>query len=219
MKRVFWLLLIVNLALLAYFNMAMHLPAETEIKLREIKPEKIKVLSQDEIDALPRKTLEPTPATVEATARCYEWGAFSDAALATAQKALDKLNVTATAKALNSEPAQLFWVYIAPAKTVAAAQKKAAELRALGIQDLFVVQEDKWKNAISFGMFEDEQFALKLMRELQTKGVRNLQKSLRSSGKGQHSLFLNTPSDEEISEINQLKTNFPAATLKQISCN
>jgi hypothetical protein len=81
------------------------------------------------------------------------------------------------------------------------------------------VQEEKWKNAISFGIFEDEQLATKLMQELQAKGVKNLQKSPRSNGKGQHSLLFNTLSEAQIAEINQLKPNFPAAELKEVSCN
>lgn len=219
MKRVFWLLVIINLGLLVYFNVAMLLPGKPEIKLAEIEPEKIKVLSQDEIEALPRKSPEAPTAPAQAVASCYEWGGFSDAALASAQKTLEKLNLSATAKALGSEQAKLFWVYSAPVKSVAAAQKRAAELKALGVQDLFVVQEEKWKNAISFGMFEDEKLAVKLMQELQAKGVKNLQKSLRSNGKGQHSLLLNTLSDKDVADINQLKPSFPAATLRQVSCN
>jgi hypothetical protein len=219
MKRVFFLLAIVNLGLLAYFNMAIFLPSKPEIKLTEIAPEKIKILTQAEIEALPKKVSELPTATIQSIASCYEWGAFSDVSLGTAQKALSKLNLAATAKALNSEQTKLFWVFRAPAKNAAEAIRKAAELKAKGVQDLFVVQEEKWKNAISFGIFEDEQLATKLMQELQAKGVNNLQKSLRSNGKGQHSLLFNTLSDTEIAEINQLKPSFPAAELKEVSCN
>ncbi|HQS37347.1 MAG: sporulation protein [Methylotenera sp. 24-45-7] len=219
MKRVFWLLVVINLGLLAYFNMAMLLPGKPEIKLTEIDPEKIKILTQAEIEALPKKAPELPAATDQIAASCYEWGAFSDIGLIAAQKMLTKLNLEATAKELNTAQTKLFWVYRAPVKTAVEAQKKAAELKALGVQDLFVVQEEKWKNAISFGIFEDEQLATKLMQELQAKGVKNLQKSPRSNGKGQHSLLFNTLSDAQIAEINQLKPNFPAAELKEVSCN
>jgi len=46
MKRVFWLLIIVNLALLGYFNAALLLPSKPEIKLAEIAPEKSKFLAK-----------------------------------------------------------------------------------------------------------------------------------------------------------------------------
>lgn len=219
MKRVFWLLVVINLGLLAYFNMAMLLPSKPEIKLTEIEPEKIKILSQAEIDALPKKVPElPAPPQTVMTS-CYEWGTFSDANLENAQKSLAKLNIVANAKPQNAEQAKRFWVYRAPLKTLAEAQKKAAELKAIGIEDLFVVQEEKWKNAISFGIFEDEQLATKLMQELRAKGVKNVEKSLRSNGKSQHSLIFGALSENEIAEINQLKPSFPTAELKEANCN
>lgn len=219
MKRVFWLLVTINLGLLTYFNIGLLLPSKPETKLTEIAPEKIKILSPAEIDALPKKSSEISTPAAQVISSCYEWGTFSDAGLTSAQKTLTKLNLAATAKELYSEQAKLFWIYTAPVKTFAEAQKTAAELKAKGIGDIFVVQEEKWKNAISFGIFGDEKLATKLMQELQAKGVKNLQKSLRSNGKGQHSLLFNALSDNEAAAINQLKPNFPTTQLKKVSCN
>lgn len=217
MKRVFNLLLILNLILLVSFNAAKLLPGKPEIKLAEIEPEKIKLLSQAEIDALPLKLAETASETQ--IANCYEWGTFSDVALDNALKMLAGMNIQASTKALDKEQEKRYWVYRAPLKTPAEAQKKAAELKALGVKDLFVVQEEKWKNAISFGIFEDEQLATKLVQELRAKGIKNIEKNIRSNGLGQHSLVLNTLTENQIAEINQLKPNFPAAELKQTACN
>lgn len=217
MKRVFWLLVIVNLVLLGYFNAAFLLPSKPEIKLAEIAPEKIKILTQSEIDALPLKT--PIASDVAQEENCYEWGTFSDTNISKAQNMLANLSIEAIAKEFNSEQSKRFWVYRAPLKSTAEAQKKAAEFKALGVRDLFVVQEEKWKNAISFGIFEDERLATKLMQELRAKGIKGVEKSVRSNGQGQHILTLSTLSENQIFEINQLKPNFPAAELKQVSCN
>jgi len=224
MKRFFWLLALFNLALLAYFNLGYILPGKPEIKLAELSPEKIKVLSQDELDSLPKReasapvvdTPAPAPAPV---ATCFEWGVFSDSNIANAQKALDKLSLQASTKEQSSEQPKRFWVYKAPAKTLAEAQKRAAEYKALGIEDLFVVQEEKWKNAISFGIFEDEKLATKLQHELQAKGVKNVEKTLRNQGKSHYSLILANLTENDSAEIKKLKPNFPAAELKEVSCN
>jgi len=222
MKRFFWLLVLINLGLLAYFNSGYILPGKPEIKLTEINPDKIKLLSQAEIDTLPKNiqtspslaTIEPQPVTM-----CFEWGIFSDASLAKAQKALVKLAIQATAKEENSNQPKRYWVYQPPVKTTAEAQKKAAEFKELGIEDLFVVQEEKWKNAISFGIFEDEKLAEKLVQELRAKGIKNIEKILRTNGKGQHSLFLGSINDNQIAELKRLKPDFPAAELKEVGCN
>lgn len=224
MKRFFWFLILLNLGLLAYFNIGYIMPGKPEIKLAEINPDKIKVLSQSEIDALPKKqaalplistpTLEP-----EIKATCFEWGTFSDNNLASAQKVLTRMSLPTTAKQQEAEGPKRYWVYRPPLKTAADAQKKAAELKALGVEDLFVVQEEKWKNAISFGIFEDEQLATKLMQELQAKGVKNIEKTVRSNGKGHHTLVLGKLEEKDVAELNKLKPNFPAAELKEVSCN
>ena len=220
MKRFFWVLILINLGLYAYYNIGLLLPARPEIKLPEINAEKIKLLSQTEIEALPKKTPPATPVVApEPVAKCFEWGIFSDASLAKAQKALSKLTIQSTAREENSNQPKRYWVYKAPLKTAAEAQKKAAEFKALGIDDLFVVQEEKWKNAISFGIFEDEQLADKLIRELREKGIKNIEKTLRSNGKGQHSLLFNNISESDITELKRLKPDFPTAELKEVSCN
>jgi hypothetical protein len=222
MKRFFWLLVFINFGLLAYFNIGYILPSKPEIKLTEINPDKIKLLSQADIDALPKKAQSSLPpATIEPqpVAMCFEWGIFSDTGLAKAEKALAKMAIQATAKEENSNQPKRYWVYQPPVKTIAEAQKKATEFKELGVEDLFVVQEDKWKNAISFGIFEDEQLAEKLMRELRAKGIKNIEKILRTNGKGQHSLLLDSINENEVSELKKLKPDFPAAELKEVSCN
>jgi hypothetical protein len=220
MKRFFWLLVFINLGLLAYFNIGYILPGNPEIKLTEINPDKIKLLSQAEIDSLPKKAESSLP-VVEAqpVAMCFEWGIFSDTSLATAQKTLAKMAIQATTKEENSNQPKRYWVYKPPVKTTAEAQKKAAEFKELGVEDLFVVQEDKWKNAISFGIFEDEQLAEKLVQELRAKGIKNVEKILSTNGKGHNSLILGSLNENEITELKKLKPDFPAAELKEVSCN
>ena len=222
MKRFFWLLILINLGLLTYFNIGYILPGKPEIKLTEINPDKIKLLSQSEIDALPKKAEpSPPPPAVETQplAMCFEWGIFSDASLAKAQKTLAKMAIQASAKEENSNQPKRYWVYKPPLKTTAEAQKRAAEFKELGVEDLFVVQEEKWKNAISFGIFEDEQLAEKLVQELRSKGIKNVEKILRTNGKGHHSLSLSNLAENEIAELKKLKPDFPAAELKEVSCN
>lgn len=220
MKRFFWLLVLINLGLLAYFNIGYILPGNPEIKLTEINPDKIKLLSQAEIDSLPKKAESSAPVVVaQPIAMCFEWGIFSDASLATAQKTLAKMAIQATTKEENSNQPKRYWVYKPPVKTTAEAQKKAAEFKELGVEDLFVVQEEKWKNAISFGIFEDEQLAEKLVQELREKGIKNVEKILRTNGKGHHSLLLGSLNENEIAELKKLKPDFPAAELKEVSCN
>lgn len=227
MKQFFWLLLLINLGLFAYFNVDYILPSKQQMQVEEISPDKIQVLSSQQIDALSKKETTSAPPSAStslpqlaptATA-CFEWGIFSDANLANAQNVLAKLSLPATVKEQNSQQPKRFWVYRPPLKSVAEAQQRASEIRALGVQDLFVVQEPRWKNAISFGIFEDENLATKLLQELQAKGIKGVTKVLRSQGRGHSSLLLNNIAESDAVELKKLKPNFPEAELKEISCH
>lgn len=237
MKLLVWLLLIINLLLLAYFNIDHILPSVPIAKTVEIAPENIKVLSQKEIEALPRKTITPAAPVVTANldtaitlpnahaaptatpTSCFEWGVFSANSLTTAQNAVAKLALQATVKEQTSQQAKRFWIYKPPLKTAEEAQLKAAELKALGVTDIFVVLEPKWRNAISFGVFEDEQLANKLLNELKAKGVKDVVKALRNQGKGHSSLIFNNLAANQITALKQLKSEFPEAALKEVGCN
>ncbi|MDD2833461.1 MAG: sporulation protein [Methylotenera sp.] len=223
MKHLFALLIIVNLGLFAYFNREILLPAPPQIKATEINPEKIIVLPEE---ALTNQTAATTPLEVNpiepqapVASTCYEWGVFADNNLANAQNALSALTLQPTIKEQTSQQAKRFWVYRAPAKSAAEAQAKVNEIKALGVQDMFVVQESNWKNAISFGIFSDEKLAINLQKELQAKGVKNVEKTLRSQGKHYSSLLISNPSETQLAEIKKLKPNFPAAELKEASCS
>ncbi|MEO6118532.1 MAG: sporulation protein [Methylotenera sp.] len=224
MKRLVWLLLLLNAGLLAYFNLDHILPSAPLAKTVEITPEKIKVLSQKEIEALPRK-MEPTPAlNAEAAiatpvSTCFEWGVFSATGLVGAQYAVNKLALQATVKNQTYQEAKRFWVYKPPLKSTIEAQAKAQELQALGVTDLFVIQEARWRNAISFGVFEDEQLANRLVSELKAKGIKDVVKALRNQGRGHSSLLFSNLATNQIAELNQLKSEFPEAALKEVACN
>lgn len=218
MKRLFWLLVILNLGLLTYFNLGLFMPSDPEIKLAELHPEKIKILNANQIEVLPRK-IAPTPEPTMVPAQtCFEWGRFSDAELPRAQNALITLGLQAQVKNLAANPPKRYWVYRTPLSSNAEAQKKVNEFKALGINDLFVVQENKWKYAISFGIFEDEQLADKLMQELQAKGIKNIKKTVRNSEKNQYSLVFATLSEDHLAQINRLQPDFPATKVAQGSC-
>lgn len=238
MKKLVWLLVLINVGLLAYFNKDVILPSAPKAALLAIHPEKISIVTQQQIDVLPKKgaaataptvaaitpptvdaTASTTPAPTPAPTTCYEWGVFSAANLTGAQTAVSNLSIQTTVKEQSSLEAKRFWVYKQPLKSVEAAQAKTQELKALGIQDMYIVQDARWKNAISFGVFEDEQLATKLLNELRAKGVKDVVKALRNQGKGHASLQFNKLTDTEVIELKKLKPEFPEADLKEVTCS
>lgn len=110
-----------------------------------------------------------------------------------------------------------YWIYKPPLATAEAAQTKADELRKLGVEDFFIVQDDpKWRNAISFGVFRDEKLADKLMADLKNKGVKLLIKATRNGGQAVIKLQQVTP--QQFASLQKSRSHFPDSVLKEIAC-
>ncbi len=225
MKTLAWLLLLANLGLLVYFNLDRLMPNAPQIKWAEIEPEKVRLLSDAEIQALPKIDIAPkvkieattNTSTATPATQCFEWGMFTSADVESAKNAALQLSLDAEVKEHTPQTKKRFWIYIPPLKNTQAAQNYANELRNLGVEDLFVVQEPKWKNAISFGLFEDETLAQSLLSELKAKGVEKVEKSLWNPN-GQISLIFNQINVEQASTLERLKTDFPESKLSKIGC-
>ena len=227
-KNFILILIFMNLGLLIYFNADLILPNPAKAVTAEINPEKIKILTPQQIESLPKKSVETSSATptendtipVNTQAlTCYEWGVFSKARVTDAQIASSNIALQPLVIEQTTPDTKRFWVYKPPLKSAEAAQAKALELKALGIKDLFVVQDAKWKNAISFGIFEDEQLATKLFKELKAKGIKDIAKALHDQGKGYAHLLFKNIAAEKITELQKLKSDFPEANLQEVSCN
>lgn len=191
MRIAFLLLLAANLALFAWFQH--YQPAESaadpEPARRQVKPEQIRVLAGKEVASI--AAISPKPAAASAppgaaggpagvaalpAGGCIEWGGF---ALAEAPKAVQTLAPLALGARLaqrRSEETAGWWVFIPPQGNRAGAQKKIAELKALGIDDYFVLQDEgKMRWAVSLGVFSSEEAARNRFEALRARGVRSAQ--------------------------------------------
>ena len=236
MKWLVWLLLLINIGLAVYFNTDLFNQNQSLIK-PDVSPNKVSLLDSKALAAMPKKTVIATPPPEPSMAAnlssnltqnlnsvtdrtgCYEWGIFSRNNLAAAKTELSRLALSSTEKKQTSQEAQRFWVYIPPLKSAALAQVKAEELKALGIQDTFIVQEPQWRNAISFGVFQDEKLATNLLNELKSKGVSTATKNLRNQGKEHISLLLKNVPTAAAAALANMKAQFPGSEIKSMNCS
>lgn len=215
MRLAIWLLLLLNVLLLAYFNLDRAQPAALAGH-EPLQPEKIKLLTAGDIAKLPRKPAAAEPVAVQYA--CYEWGSFSAANLARASEALAGFSLQATVQQQTSQEAARYWVYIPRHSSLQAAQEALDGLRKLGIEEGFIVLEPQWRYAVSLGVFKDEQLATKLLQEVRDRGVTSAVKGVRNQEKGQASLLIGDMSSDIAAELEKLKPNFPGSELKQVTC-
>ncbi len=221
MKLLGCLLVLLNAGLLVYFNMDVLLPKPVAAD-RSILPEKLKILSENELVAMPKKALpvpKPEVPMVLAVTNCYKWGNFTQTNLPAAQLVLVRLGLQSVVnqEAIVQEDRR-FWVYYPPLKTERLAQEKAAEIKALGLEEIFIVQDSQWRNAISFGLFQDEQLASALLRGLRAKGVKGATKALRSPGKSLSSLLIKAVGADTALALHEIKPEFVGTDLVPTVC-
>lgn len=220
------LLLLLNAALFGYFKLNEAHPVGVVSGHEAIAPEKITILTAEALAALPKKSAAPavpaapTPAPMLAPepAVCYEWGSFPADSLARAKGVLTQFGVESSVRQTATQEARRYWIYIPPRKNAEEAQAKSDELKALGVQEIFVVQEPKWRYALSLGVFKDEALATRLLEDLRSKGIKSAVKATRNHETGQSSFLIRHASDQVVEAIGMLQPDFPGSELKKVAC-
>ena len=181
--RIFFLLLVAaNLAFFAWtqYYATPDAAGDAAPARRQLNPANIRLLAGSELAGLP--ALKPGPGAqagapgAPAAGSCLEWGGFSVAEAPRAEQVLEPLALGARLSQRRSEEKAGWWVFIPPQGNRAGAQKKTAELKLLGVDDYFVLQEEgamRW--AVSLGVFSSEEAAKARLEELRVKGVRSAQ--------------------------------------------
>lgn len=214
MRLFVWFLVLLNVGLLVYFNMDTLVP-KVEVKRQEINPAKLKLLMDADFENLAKK--EITTAVIEKS--CYKWGKFSDSNLPVAQEVVSSLGLAYEVVEESSvEQDRRFWVYYPPLQSLELAQSKADEIKRLGVDELYIVQDSKWRNAISFGLFSEEGGADALLKELKAKGVRNVIKSLRNQGTATTSMMIKDVSLKSAVDLYKVRPEFVGTEVRPVPC-
>lgn len=177
MRALFLVLLLANLALYAWSRYGVPDNAASAPLSRQIAPDKLKVVAPASLPPVSAvsKPAATAPASAPAAAlACIEWGSFTVADAPRAEQALEPLGLGERLAQRRSEEHAAWWVFIPPQANRQGALRKAAELKQLGVEDYFVVQEDgahRW--ALSLGVFRTEEAAQARLAALRGQGVRS----------------------------------------------
>lgn len=181
LKFIFWTLLGLNAALFAYGQGLLG-----NFKASEREPGRIKnQINTDKLQlqvglaaVLPPppapQPLAPPPAPASALIACTEIGAFAsaDGRRFERQTAPLELGERQSQQEVAAQEISSHMVMIPPLGSKEAADKKAAELKAQGVSNYFIMNDStptKW--AISLGVFKSESAAQTLMAALKKQGV------------------------------------------------
>lgn len=151
--------------------------------------------------------------------QCLFWGEFSGSGLADARQKLSALELGSRLQTRSVEHASGYWVYMSPLKNQAAVQRKIGQLKALGINDYFVVQEGEWQHAISLGVFRTERAAQNYLDSLRKQGVRTAKVGERMSKLKLTQFVITDAEPETETKVRAFQKDFPDSELKMSDCN
>lgn len=179
MRALFLLLLLANIVFFAWSRyVAPDAGSDAAPLARQIEPQKLKVVMPGELPPPAPAPVSSRPAPIPVAAvKCIEWGSFTIADAPRAEKALEPLALGARLAQRRTEEMAAWWVFIPPQTNGrSSAIRKASELKTLGVNDYFIVQEDgphRW--AVSLGVFRTEEAARARLDSLRAQGVRSAQ--------------------------------------------
>lgn len=110
---------------------------------------------------------------VPAQEDCLLWGDFYEEQISYAETVLTDLFPGLIYDAEESAQTTMYWLYIPRYPNKEAANREINKLRNIGIVSFRVKDDNQWQNAVSLGMFYDQQDAHKQLREIEKKGITN----------------------------------------------
>ena len=179
---------------------------------RQLAPEKIRLLTPQQVTALgPAKAAQLVNV-------CLEWGSFTDTERAAVLAALEPLQLGRQMSQRRIESTSAFWVYLPPFPSKPAAERRIAELRALGLKDFFVLNDGALKNAVSLGVFKTEDAATKFVDTLRNQGVTNARSGARTQTIQQTVFVVRDPQPAQTQHIQALKADFAGSDVQMTPC-
>jgi hypothetical protein len=206
------ILLLANLGVAGYLLFIGREPASgTDVRALELNADKVRSL---------RAAAAPGSAgkSGKAAAACLEWGSFTAGELERAQAELAKLGAGKMSVREFAESAA-WWVHVPPLKSRDEAERRRRDIEDAGVKDARVVTEgDRWRNAISLGIFKSEEAANAYLARMKESKVRNVAVAQRNDLLRLSAIVIADPSPAQVTRVMELRTGFAGTEVKAVPC-
>jgi hypothetical protein len=208
MKWVFLATVVLNVALGVFLYLHNTRPnPDARLPALQMNAEQIRIVDPRELPARPQASA------------CLEWRSFGVAELKRAQDLLEPLALGERVQTREVSVTTNWWVYMPPQGSQRLMERKAAELRSLGITDYFpITQPGQWRYAITLGSFATEQGARAFFERLQGQGVRTAEVGQRELRVTHTALLIRDPTAQQSVQLVELANNFPGTELRATEC-
>jgi len=217
LKKLVWALLLANLLVAAFFLGKAYWPQAASDKTASMNVDRLSLRSQSAPPATKQAPPSPVPAPV-AEALCVEWRGLNPEEFARVREQL---------KALVGEQVMSFtevpvntrrWVIFPPLPSAQSAAAKLRELAAAGVQDAFVVKNGDWQNAISLGLYANDEAAGRRVREVEAKGVFGTRvESLPRQGTDYY-FVIRSEDPDALKSLSEIRQAYPNSQQSRVAC-
>jgi len=206
------ILIVLNVVLFGYARFDRAAQSEAEHLQTQVQPERIVLLSPQQVAAL-GSSRTPAPPDV-----CVEWGPFADADRLRAEADIAPLALGRLVSQRQIAADGLYWVNLGAMSNRAAADRRAAELRAQSIADLSVVDFGHGQFTVSLGLFRTQAAAGSRAETLAARGVQGAQVEPRQQGAVQSMIVVRDPPQPALARMKELQGQYAGTDLKVGPC-
>lgn len=212
LKLFFWLLLLVNAALFALqqgYLGAFYSDGREPARIgKQLQVDKIKMVATDAVPAA--VAVAASADSVPTPAACIEIGNFSAAEARRFSSHLAELTPALKFDRREIQEVASHMVYLPSLGSKEAADKKADDLRRLGINDFFVIQDSSaLRYGISLGIFKTDEAAQKQVANLVKHGLNGAMIGSRSVSTNKVAFQLRDLGGESRLAVDKIKVDFP----------
>jgi hypothetical protein len=216
--RVLYLgLILLNLAVGGYFIWANSFRSVSGDH-QPLNSEKI-ILRSSEVSTAesPATPVDSLPATGVADI-CVEWKGLVGADFGRGRDALRNLAGEQALSFVETPLQQIYWVIFPPLPSRDAALAKLGEIKALGIDDAFVIKDGNRLNGISLGVFDNEDQARVQAKSLEGEGIAGLVVDARPKDGTAYYFLIRSRQPDLLKQIDKLRQAYPTSTLSRVDC-
>jgi hypothetical protein len=227
MRILFLLLVVANIAFFCWSYFLAPATQDSQIVQQQLRPEAIRLLTPEEVAQVAAKQAaaqaaakqlalaaakRPEPVKV---ASCVELGAFNVGDVPAVEQSLATFAFGTRLGQRRIEETASFWVFIPPQGSRPAANRKVAQLKKMGVEEFFVVQDDpEYRFAISLGVFKSEEAAKSRLADLRAKGVRTARVGSRETQVQKVFFTVRDVPEPVIGKLNDLRQGYPGTELR-----
>jgi hypothetical protein len=212
MRILLALLLAANIALFGYTRLDSAGRGEAARLAQQVQPDRIRLLTPQQVATL-------GPAKVAALADvCLEWGPFNDSDRARALAELEPAGLGRLLTQKRVESTTAYWVFVPRLANRAAADTRAAELKAAGVKEVVVVDSGPQRFALSLGAFRSEEAANAHVAALASLGIADARSGPRQQVVTQTLLVVRDPEAAVVARVRALQPGFPGSEIAIGAC-